>query len=119
MGFINEYPNTDFHELNLDWIIKTIIELQNRVNNIKTEFLSEANEYTDEQISDKIGTIQRDVISFKIDVNNSFNNTDLCLNSIFTSSKTISIFIHLLFFLLFLSFVTISKCLNLTFEMLF
>lgn len=73
MGFINEYPSTDFHELNLDWIIKTIIEIQNRVNNIKTEFLSEANEYTDEQIADKIGAIQRDVISFKIDVNNSLS----------------------------------------------
>ena len=73
MGFINEYPSTDFHELNLDWIIKTIIELQNRVNNIKTEFLSEANEYTDEQIADKIGAIQRDVISFKIYVDNSLS----------------------------------------------
>lgn len=73
MGFINEYPSTDFHELNLDWIIKTIIELQNRVNNIKTEFLSEANQYTDEQIAEKIGAIQSDVNTFKIEVNNSLS----------------------------------------------
>ena len=73
MGFINEYPNTDFHELNLDWIIKTVIELQNRVNNIKTEFLSDANNYTDQQISDKIGAIQNDVNAFKIEVNNSLS----------------------------------------------
>ncbi len=73
MGFINEYPNTDFHELNLDWIIKTVIELQKRVNNIKTEFLSDANKYTDQQISDKIGAIQNDVNAFKIEVNNSLS----------------------------------------------
>lgn len=73
MGFINEYPSTDFHELNLDWIINKIIELQNRVNNIKTEFLSEANKYTDEQIADKIGAIQSDVNAFKIEVNNSLS----------------------------------------------
>lgn len=73
MGFINEYPSTDFHELNLDWIINKIIELQNRVNNIKTEFLSEANKYTDEQIANKIGAIQSDVNAFKIEVNNSLS----------------------------------------------
>lgn len=73
MGFINEYPNTDFHELNLDWIINTIIELQKRVNNIKTEFLSDANKYTDQQISDKIGAIQNDVNALKIEVNNSLS----------------------------------------------
>lgn len=73
MGFINEYPSTDFHELNLDWIIKTVIELQKRVNDIKTEFLSEANQYTDEQIADKIGAIQSDVNAFKIEVNNSLS----------------------------------------------
>lgn len=27
MGFIDKYPYTDFHELNLDWILKTIREL--------------------------------------------------------------------------------------------
>lgn len=73
MGFINEYPSTDFHELNLDWIINTVIELQKRVNDIKTEFLLEANQYTDEQIADKIGAIQSDVNAFKIEVNNSLS----------------------------------------------
>ena len=29
--FINEYPYTDFNELNLDWILKTVRELQEKV----------------------------------------------------------------------------------------
>lgn len=34
--FLNEYPYTDFHEMNLTWVIKRIIELDTRL----TEFVS-------------------------------------------------------------------------------
>lgn len=32
MGFIDKYPYTDFHELNLDWILKTIKDCEQKVN---------------------------------------------------------------------------------------
>ena len=36
--FVNEYPYTDFHELNLDYILKSILHLQNVVNDfVKNE----------------------------------------------------------------------------------
>ena len=35
MGFIDKYPYTDFHELNLDWIIARIKELSNEYESFK------------------------------------------------------------------------------------
>lgn len=32
MGFFNMYPYTDFHELNLDWIIKNVLQLKKEWN---------------------------------------------------------------------------------------
>lgn len=31
--FLNKYPYTDFHELNADWLIKTLMEMINQVDN--------------------------------------------------------------------------------------
>ena len=31
--FMNKYPYTDFHELNADWLIKTLMEMINQVEN--------------------------------------------------------------------------------------
>lgn len=32
MGFINKYPYTDFHELNLDWILQMVESIVKQVN---------------------------------------------------------------------------------------
>lgn len=32
MGFIDKYPYTDFHELNLDWIIKTVKDSEKKID---------------------------------------------------------------------------------------
>ena len=48
--FINQYPYTDVHELNLDYILKKVAELDKRIDDIKVEFLQEANAYTDQKI---------------------------------------------------------------------
>ena len=45
--FNNKYPYSDFHELNLDWILETVSNLEKRVDNLKNEFLDQANKYTD------------------------------------------------------------------------
>ena len=50
--FENKYPYSDFHELNLDWILETVSNLENRVDNLKTEFLEQANKYTDEKFAE-------------------------------------------------------------------
>ena len=35
--FINQYPYTDFHELNLDWVINEVQTLQTKVDNIMSD----------------------------------------------------------------------------------
>ena len=50
--FNNKYPYSDFHELNLDWILETVSNLEKRVDNLKTEFLDQANKYTDEKFAE-------------------------------------------------------------------
>lgn len=39
--FNHEYPYTDFHELNLDWIIKKVHEINETVNSIYTDAAKE------------------------------------------------------------------------------
>ena len=50
--FDNKYPYSDFHELNLDWILETVSSLEKRVDNLKSEFLNQANKYTDEKFAE-------------------------------------------------------------------
>lgn len=38
MAFFNKYPYTDFHELNLDWILERLKELVIRWSTVETEF---------------------------------------------------------------------------------
>lgn len=55
----NEYPYTDLHELNLDWIIEKVKKLNERVDNISEEIASEVipivEEYVDTQVQEIIG----------------------------------------------------------------
>lgn len=57
MSFISKYPYTDFHEMNLDWILNKIKEFEEKLNSFEDNVLKKANEYTDSEIiklSDKI-----------------------------------------------------------------
>lgn len=52
----NKYPYTDFHELNLDWILKEMQSLQEQMNGLLERAIEEATkaakEYVDEQLTD-------------------------------------------------------------------
>lgn len=37
----NEYPYTDFHDMNLDWIIKTVKDLKNIIDNNLDDMIRE------------------------------------------------------------------------------
>lgn len=71
-NFYNEYPYTDIHELNLDWILKKMRELEELVANIKEDILAEANAYTDAKaliLQGNIDALANDVNAFKIIIN--------------------------------------------------
>lgn len=56
--FQNKYPYTDFHELNLDWMLEKLTETQQRIDHLKDEILEAAKEYTDQEIDEKIAAYQ-------------------------------------------------------------
>lgn len=49
--FNNTAPYTDFHEMNIDWVLAKIKELEARIDGIDESILSKTKEYTDEQLA--------------------------------------------------------------------
>lgn len=56
----NTYPYTDFHELNLDWILKKMQELQAQMDELIQTAIDEAKEYAKEYIDERLGDIERE-----------------------------------------------------------
>ena len=56
----NTYPYTDFHELNLDWILKKMQELQAQMDELIQKAIDEAKEYAKEYIDERLGTIEEE-----------------------------------------------------------
>ena len=56
MGFWNKYPYTDFHELNLDWLLNEVSTIEKRIDalhdELKAELTVELKAYVDSEISD-------------------------------------------------------------------
>lgn len=53
MGFINQFPYSDFHEMNLDWLIKITKQNQDQINYLTEEF-AKIEVLTEEQINNMI-----------------------------------------------------------------
>lgn len=75
MGLFEQFPYTNFHELNLDWILKKIKELDEKVDNIEDRILKEANAYTDQQMAGlrrDFAELEADFTVFKSSINAQF-----------------------------------------------
>ena len=55
MGFINQFPYSDFHELNLDWLLAKTKDLISRMTTIEEEF-AKIEVLTEEQIRSMINS---------------------------------------------------------------
>ena len=75
----NNYPYIDLHEMNLDWIIKTVKEYVEKVDNISIDVLDQAKAYTDDAIENYVSIIQdmqNELIHFENDVNTILDSYD-------------------------------------------
>lgn len=61
MGYFDALPYTNFHELNLDWLLREVKALGARIDGLKDDILTEANNYTDQ----KINSIKNDFNALK------------------------------------------------------
>lgn len=75
MGLFENFPYTNFHELNLDWVITTMKALDNKVDSIEDRIYNKSKAYTDEQIAilrHEFNSLENEFIAFKADVNKMF-----------------------------------------------
>ena len=87
----NKYPYTDFHELNLDWILKEMQDLQVAMDGLLAKAIEEATkaakEYVDEQLAgvmERFDELQRNFNALNTNVanlNNAFNAFTLNINA--------------------------------------
>ena len=71
MGVFDRFPYTNFHELNLDWIMKEIA----RYDDIITSFQAwqAESEHTTAETQARLRVLENDMSSFEVDVQNAFN----------------------------------------------
>lgn len=82
-GYFNKYPYSNFHDLNLDYILDEVKKMRSELDEWETKVLAKANAYTDEEIlklkaellnalnaleqavNTKIALMQQDIDTFK------------------------------------------------------
>lgn len=90
MGLFEQFPYTNFHELNLDWIIQEIKTLNEKVDSIEDRILTQAKAYTDEQVGllrGEFGQLEVEFTQFKADVNKAFADYTAKQDKAFTDYK--------------------------------
>ena len=86
MSFFNRYPYTDFHEMNLDWVIAKLKDMEGRIEGLKEEIIAETIAASKEYIDDRLVSVINQFNELKNDfniLNNNFNS----LNAEFISLK--------------------------------
>ena len=88
MGFINQFPYSDFHDLNLDWLIKITKENQSNIAYLNEEFakieiLTESyiQQMIDQAIASNNINIYRDINQVREDLTASINALDIDLTA--------------------------------------
>ena len=84
MAFINQFPYSDFHELNLDWLIKITKANQESITKLEEEF-AQIEILTEEQIQQMINSaiaannvlLYRDIEQVRIDLTAALNQLDI------------------------------------------
>lgn len=86
MGFFDKYPYTDFHELNLDFVLKALKEMDSRLDELHDQILAEAIAATKEYVDTELAGFLAEFADLKSDfiaLTNNFNS----LNADFIALK--------------------------------
>lgn len=76
MSFTNDFPYTDFHEINLDWILNKIKEFQERIDSFEDTVLKKANAYTDSEILKLSQKISAEFVDFTKEITDKIANIE-------------------------------------------
>lgn len=82
--FTNTYPYTDFHELNLDWVIDKIKEYENALDGIKEEIMALTEAYVDERLAtyqQQVDELSNELRGMMADIEDDFDNLQLSINT--------------------------------------
>lgn len=82
--FTNTYPYTDFHELNLDWVIGKIKEYENALDGIKEEIMALTEKYVDERLAtyqQQVDELSNELRGMMADIEDDFDNLQLSINT--------------------------------------
>lgn len=82
----NRYPYTDFHEMNLDWVIAKLKEMDGRIEVLKDEIRAETIAASKEYIDGRMASVISDFNALKADFN-TLNNNFNSLNAEFIALK--------------------------------
>lgn len=84
-GFLNKYPYTDFHELNLDWLLVNYQHIVDSTNEVITWANNHQIEY--EEAIERLTTVENEISTFEADVNSAFDRLTVQLNADFARQK--------------------------------
>lgn len=74
--FQHGWPYSNFHDLNLDWILQKIKEYEARLDRIVEEAVAQANSYTDQQIAQFRTEFDNLVVQVEQEVENMLSTVD-------------------------------------------
>lgn len=87
MGFFDTYPYTDFHELNLDWLITEMKALETKLDNAIADITAEVIVNVKQYIDDELADLETEFAQIKLDFAEVQRNVDT-LNDAFASFTT-------------------------------
>lgn len=84
-GFGHAYPYTDFHELNVDWLLTTYNAILQKVN--ETIAWANTQEATTEEIVERLEAVEGEITGFETEVNARFDALKADLEADFAQQK--------------------------------